>query len=372
MKKKNIEEIFFTLLRAGLWEISTRLIPFEPLDFDALFTMAEDQSVVGLLAAGLEHVEDRKISKKEALPFVTEVYSLENRNASMNSFIGEIVEMMRNVRINPLLIKGQGVAQCYERPQWRASGDIDFLLENEKYTLAKKCLLPLAESSQHERVSSKHFGMKIDSWTVELHGTLHCRLSSRMDRVIDAIQEDTFTNGNVRPWRNGEMDVFLPGPNNDVIFIFSHILKHFYKGGIGLRQICDWCRLLWTYRDSIDVDLLKRRLRLMGLTGEWKAFAAYSVVYLGMPTEAMPLFDLRAKWLRKAKRIQRFILRSGNFGHKRDMGYYEKYPYLVRKTVSLGRRLGDLWRHAFIFPWDSVRFLPGIVFNGIKSAVRGE
>jgi len=373
MKNKEIiEESFFALLRAGLWEKNTRLIPFEPLHFEAIYTMAEDQSVVGLIAAGMEHVEDRKISKKEALPFLKKVYSLENRNTSMNSYVGEIVGKMRSVKINPILIKGQGVAQCYERPQWRASGDIDFLLDAEKYKQAKEFLLPLAEASHHERVSSKHLGMTIDSWTVELHGTLHCRLTRRMDREIDAIQEDTLEKGNVRSWKNGNTDIFLPGANNDVLFIFTHFLKHFYKGGIGLRQICDWCRLLWTYRDSIDVVMLERRIRLMGLMSEWKAFAAYSVEFLGMPTEAMPLYDLKTKWMRKAMRIQRFILRSGNFGHNRDMRYYEKYPYLIRKMISLGRRIGDLCRHALIFPWDSIRFLPGIITNGIKSAMRGE
>ena len=26
----------------------------------------------------------------------------------------------------------------------------------------------------------------------------------------------------------------LPSANNDVVFVFTHFLKHFYKGGIGL------------------------------------------------------------------------------------------------------------------------------------------
>ena len=78
--------------------------------------------------------------------------------------------------------------------------------------------------------------------------------------------------------------------NNDILLIFTHFLKHFYKGGIGLRQICDWCRLLWTYRDSIDVALLEQRLRKMGLMSEWKAFAALAVEYLGMPAES-PIYD---------------------------------------------------------------------------------
>lgn len=44
----------------------------------------------------------------------------------------------------------------------------------------------------------------------------------------------------------------MPRAEEDVVYVFAHILQHFFKGGIGLRQICDWCRLLYTYRDSLN------------------------------------------------------------------------------------------------------------------------
>ena len=63
---------------------------------------------------------------------------------------------------------------------------------------------------------------------------------------------------------------------------------------------------------------------------------------------------------------------SGNFGHNRDMSYYDKYPYVVRKFFSMKMRVGDLISHARIFPLDSLRFFHRIMFNGLRSAVRGE
>lgn len=59
-------------------------------------------------------------------------------------------------------------------------------------------------------------------------------------------------------------------------------------------------------------------------------------------------------------------------GHNRDFSYFSKYPYVIRKAMSLGRRVGDLARHARIFPLDSLRFFPNIVFHGLKAAARGE
>ena len=75
---------------------------------------------------------------------------------------------------------------------------------------------------------------------------------------------------------------------------------------------------------------------------------------------------------KKAKRIRDFILMSGNFGHNRDTSYYSKYPFIIRKCISMSRRITDLINHARIFPLDSLRFSFSIMKNGLKSAMRGE
>ena len=238
-------------------------------------------------------------------------------------------------------------------------------------------LQPMVSQVDEEGISVKHLGMTIDGFVVELHGTLHGGLSSKVDGVLDKVKNDTFDKGNVRSWNNNGVQVFLLGAENDVFYVFTHFLQHFYKEGVGLRQVCDWCRLLWTYKDSLNSELLEKRIRRAGLMSEWKAFGALAIEYLGFPKEAMPLLDVRSKkedvrWRKKADRIMEFILKSGNMGHNRDMSHFSKYPYLIRKCVSMGRRIGDLINHARIFPLDSLRFFPRIMFNGVRSAMRGE
>ena len=349
-----------------------RLAPYGEIDFQAILDMAEEQSVVGLLAAGIEHVVDGKPQKKDVLQFIGRTVQMEQRNQAMNYFIGVLVEKMREEGIYTLLVKGQGVGQCYERPLWRSCGDVDFFLDDENYERAKGFLMPLAASVEEEYVREKHLGMTIDPWVVELHGRLYSGLSGRIERELDAVQRETFEGGKVRIWKDGEAEVPLLAVENDVFYVFTHILQHFYKGGIGLRQICDWCRLLWTYRDTLDVTKVETLVRRMGLVSEWKAFAALAVNDLGMPAEAMPMYDAAAKWSRKAERIKAFVMSVGNFGHNRDMSYYGIYPFLVRKCISMGQRVGDLMNHARIFPLDSLRFLPAMLVNGVRSAVRGE
>ena len=73
----------------------------------------------------------------------------------------------------------------------------------------------------------------------------------------------------------------------------------------------------------------------------------------------------------KADRIMEFVMKVGNFGHNRDMSYYSKYPFFIRKCISMGRRIEDLFRHMRIFPLDSLRFFPYMMYNGIKAALNG-
>lgn len=365
----NNEKAFFALVRAGLWEKDVRLWPFEGIEYDVIYRLAEEQSVIGLVAAGLEHVVDVKLPKDVVLQFVGQALRLEQRNAAMNIFIGVVIEKMRNAGINTLLVKGQGVAQCYERPLWRSCGDVDFLLDKENYSKAKDFLIPL--SSNVESESGKHLGMTIDSWIVELHGNLSCGLSVKMDRVISDVIDDAFFGERVRSWMNGNIPVFLPAPNNDIILIFTHFLKHFYKGGLGIRQICDWCRLLWTYQEEVNVALLEQWLKRMGLMSEWKAFAAFAVDYLGMPDGAMPLFTPNRKWSRKAKRIRGFVMRVGNMGHNRNGYFFRKYPFVIKKGISFSRRFVDVCNHVLIFPIDTMRFFPTMIINGLRSAAKG-
>ena len=365
----NNQEAFFALVRAGLWETDVRLLPFGRIDFEEIYRLAEEQSVVGLMAAGLNHVVDTKIPKQDLLQFIGATLQTEERNKAMNYFIGVLVDKMRDAGIYSLLVKGQGIAQCYERPMWRSSGDVDFLLSGDNYTKAQAFLTPLAESAEKE--SGKHQGMNIGPWVVEIHGDQHCALSIRMDRMIDDVQRDFFYAGNVRSWMNGKTQVLLPSANNDIILIFTHFLKHFYKGGLGIRQICDWSRLLWTYRKEIDLTLLEKRLRKMKLMSEWRAFGTYAVDYLGMPCDAMPLYEDLPKWKRKANRINAFVMSVGNMGHNRDTNANDEKSFIGRKAVSFSHRVADFFNHAMIFPVDSLRFFPTIVISGLKSAAKG-
>lgn len=340
MKLGSTQLAFLELLRAGLWETKASLIQYNNVNYSEVLRLSEEQAVVGLIAAGIEHVGDDKAPQEDILQFVGQTLQLEQRNAAMNHFLSQMVARLRNVGIDTLLVKGQGVAQCYERPLWRACGDIDFFLNEVNYQKAKDYLLPLSSIYHQELRSERHLLMTINSWPVELHGNLPCHLSRKVDDFLQSIQEETLNKGNVRLWDNNGVEVFLPEVNNDIIFSFTHILKHFFYGGIGLRQICDWCRLIWKFYDSINIALLKERLKIMGLRKEWEAFAYLAVNTLYMPEAKMPLYASSNSARRNSNLILKRVFETGNFGANFDTSYQKDCPFLMRKAISF-------WGHTF-------------------------
>lgn len=401
MSKNNIKA-FFELLKAGLWEKEAGLSRYGDINFQEIYRLAQEQSIVGLVATGLEQVTDVKVPQTIKLTIVGEVLQLEQRNKAMNAYVADLVTKMRKAEIYTLLVKGQGVAQCYEKPLWRACGDVDFFLSEDNYEKAKSLLKPMASEVETELKEANHLGMTIDGWVVELHGSLRMGLPKRINRELDEIQNDTFYNGNIRSWNNGGTPIFMLSIENDIVYVFIHFYNHFYKEGVGLRQICDWCRLMWTYKELLNYELLEQRIKRAGLVSEWKAFYNLASRYLGMPdldsrltgvesttsrhssnkfgSEHDSIADFMicdSRYDKKADRIMEFILKSGNMGHNRGSWLMEhdswlSRHYVVRKAFSMFRRISDLINHARIFPLDSLRFFPRIMFNGVRSAIRGE
>lgn len=358
---------FLELVRAGLWsEYSARIIPHgTSIDWEELNRLAEEQSVVGLIAAGLDTLPStERPSQAFILQLVGTALQIEQQNKEMNVFVARLIEKLRNEEVYAILVKGQGIAQCYEKPLWRCSGDVDLLLRTDNYVKAKSVLDKIADDAECETAKNaerQHQEYQIKGWTVELHGTMHAGLSRRVDRVIDETQRDVFYGGNVRSWNNGNTTVFLPSPDNDVIFVFTHILQHLFLEGIGLRQICDWCRLLYCYRDKLDLRVLESRIRRMGLMTEWKTLSSLAVDYLGMPIEAMPFYD--ARYRNKGSRLMDFVMEVGNFGHNREVEWSNGFK---RRSSLIWHRITDTIKLSRVFPMDAPKFLMNYVWDGVK------
>ena len=362
---ENTRIAFLELVKAGLWGNGNPDIRIDgTTDWQEVYRLATEQSVLGLVLAGLEH-SDVKPPKVLLLQWIGEVQMIEQRNKAMNAFVSETIDTLREQDIYALLVKGQGIAQCYEKPLWRPSGDIDFFLSKDNYGKAVSFFKNRYSNYKDGGRYSQEYAFYTDQWMIEVHGSLRTCLSSRIDTVVDTVQKSVFYGGNVRSWDNNGTLVFLPAPTEDVFLVFTHFIKHFYKEGMSLRQVCDWCRLLWTYRESLNYGNLELWITKCGLMGEWKAFYNLASRYLSMPDLGLRLTGVESATSRHS---------SNKFGSAHDsiadfMVCDSRYDKKAEKLMEFilggysGNKIKDTLQIAKIFPWKALRYSPSIFLN---------
>lgn len=194
----NNKRAFFELVKVGMWEKTDANLDLnEKIDLGKVYQLAQEQSAQGVVLHGIEtlrkHNDNLFLNIPQALllQWIGVVQMIEQRNKEMNAFVADLIEKLWKENIHPILLKGQGIAQCYEKPLLRTCGDVDLFLSEEDYNKAKGFLMPLASKVEIEYESSKHLGMTIDGWTVELHGSLRGSLSRRINRELESIQYST-------------------------------------------------------------------------------------------------------------------------------------------------------------------------------------
>ena len=133
------------LLRAGLWEREPDRWEGFPLSagaWERVYTLSRRQTVAGIVFRGLQFLPDELLPPSALLMrWVVTADRIEERNRLMNRVLGDLYTLYVSRELNPILQKGQGVAQFYACPLLRESGDIDFYFTNPvSFRLARLCM----------------------------------------------------------------------------------------------------------------------------------------------------------------------------------------------------------------------------------------
>ena len=350
-----MRDIFLSFLKSGLWGRPVKLPDGGSIDWDALYQIAQEQAVIGLIADGIEYSID-SLKKSGIIPdtavfrrIIAQVIDIERTNLKMNEFIFALMRSFTDVGVYSLVVKGQGVGQSYLKPEHRTSGDIDLLVRKSEYERIKIVLSDLIDGVDSETLRLLHLAAHKGSFVIELHGTLQTEVKNSIDRHIALMQEQMFLNRDFTMWNN----VLLPSHEFNAVFIFSHILQHFFKGGIGFRQICDWCRFLYVHKDTIDPTVLMQHLKKMGILSDWRCFSNMVVRYLGMPDDAMPFYTSNCN--RRGDKVLGFLFSSGNFGRLLERDTSKDTSYIRKKWNSFFISLNNMFFRIGIFPVDTCK-----------------
>lgn len=348
------------LLRAGLWEQVPENLSCFPLadgSWENVFRMSRKQTVTGLAFCGLQYLPDSLLPPETLLVrWAAETDAIERKNRKMNAVLGELCARFREMGLNPILQKGQGVARFYVHPLSRECGDIDFYFGNGRDWDAALAYL----RSQHIRVEKQADGGISYCWRgieVEHHRRLLDLYNPFLQGFVQRLEER-------KPCRLvslspvSETGVTVPSPFLDLLLQNLHILKHTLGRGVGLRQLCDMARACYRLHEEVDAQEMEQTCRKLGLAEWCPLLHAFLVECLGLPPACLPYPAVAST----ARPLGDIIWRGGNFGQY-DAGFEPNAGGWQRKRQT-ARSFGRNVRFAFHYApkesfWLFIQLLKG-------------
>ena len=364
------QDLFFSLLRSALWggQLDLEAGDISRGDLGGVIKMAKSQTVLGLIAHEVMTREQfaALLGAESRAKLTMMVQSNLLHYQRLNAVLISIVLELRKHGIDPVLLKGQGISKCYPIPELRQCGDIDIYVGQENFAKACEVIgeMSTPEDHQGDIASLKHFHTKIGSVFIEIHRFTDVYYPRRYDLKYQKIS-DAGMHSNLVPMDFVGAEVLTPSIDFNVFFIFNHFWHHFISDGVGLRQICDWVRLLHVNYGKIDLDYLYNVLHELKLKKEWQVFGYIAVNTLGLPAEEMPFYD--AKYEKIASKLLNLIIREGNFGVEKHKEYKRPEGYFAGKLYTLTQNAKrDLYIFQ-IFPMQALKHISKVFFDGMRN-----
>ncbi len=358
------EKVFFSLLRNAFWgsEID---IPEGFADWGDVARTAKIQSALGV--AGDVMLSDSRIASAMSQELRTKVKTFIMANmmthGKLNGVLVNVVSHLSAAGIRSVLLKGQGLAQYYPKPELRQCGDIDLYVGLERYADSYDVVKPLATQIDDRKALEvgKHYDFFVGKVAVEMHRYSDRYPTPKLDRIYQEVSLKGL-NEDLVPLMFSGQTVYTPSDEYNAFYIFSHLFHHFLINGLGARQLCDWMLFLRARSSHIDMSSLETILRRLDMLKPWQAFGCVLVKYFGMPAESFPFYDSAQE--HKADNIVRRLLDEGNFGKERDVYKKRGRIYLINKTWAMFAHIGRSVGLLFLFPRHSFRQIWHTISNG--------
>ena len=182
---------------------------------------------------------------------------------------GELCLLYRYLRskgLHPLVMKGIVCRALYPDPEHRPSTDEDLLVKPAEFQQLHQALLnygfvlsdPGKDAATQFEVAYQDKDKRL---YIEVHKTPFTPDSPYLDRL-----NDCFLGAHDRAVTQQicGTEFLTLGPEDHLLYLLLHALKHFLYSGFGIRQICDIGLYAEAYRTEIDWDSLRARLENIG------------------------------------------------------------------------------------------------------------
>ncbi|MGM9739235.1 MAG: nucleotidyltransferase family protein [Candidatus Cryptobacteroides sp.] len=329
----NVMQAFFSLLRCGLWgrePENSGIFALDAAGWELIYREARRQTVTGIVFRGLSFIpesclpDDRLMSR-----WAADVFRIEQASARMDRAVAKVAGNFQELGLHPVLLKGQAVAGLYPEPALRESGDIDIYFDVPgEWQAAVKDVRQSGKTAKIAADGSCHY--EVDGIVVELHRKMIDISNPFRQRWLKNLEQkfgfDTVEIGGCR--------VATPSPELNMLLMSSHIMKHAFGRGVGLRQICD--AALNTLRLDSRAPELEEVVKKAGILRWNRLLGSFLVGSLGLPEDRLPFPDREVP----PDSLLKIVMEGGNFGQ--DAHRDASSPVVVKKMNTVKACLGHI------------------------------
>lgn len=319
-------------------------------EWEGLLEEAQRQALVGVLYDALERLPDEQRPPRQTLigwHALTEQIAADNERLNRDAVW--VTERFLKVGFRNTILKGQGNALLYPNPLRRQPGDIDIWLEGKREEIFGYVLRHFPRQSV--QWLEVQFPVRKDT-VIEVHtapNVLFCPTDNRrLQAFFQEHAEECFTRETPLPDGN----IHTPGWEMNAVFQLTHIYRHLFFEGIGLRQLMDYYYLLLA-RDGESTAMVEEmieRLHMRRIAGAvmWvlrEVFGLEECYMVARPDEEEGRFLLRE------------ITLAGNFGKfdERNVLRHTKWGNFWQITNRNWRFLTHYPREVLWNPWYRIR-----------------
>ncbi len=285
-------------------------------DWTAVFRLAKSHAVGSLLYDVLADRADlpeefKQVSAAESRKTVLQNYRLLLLSRT-------VIDLLKEMGVPALILKGVCVSGLYPVPELRKSGDVDvFILKPERIGDVCRRLEEYGFTLNPEQHSRHHVGMKTpDNIEVEIH----TMLAEPFDRKsVNQYISEIAANCADSVVTEDVMGVSLPriGDAYQAYSLLLHMLQHFLRAGFGLKLLCDWV-VFWKHTYNRETEALYLKLiKDSGVKGFSDIVTQTCVRYLGLSDEQVGfMFDGKGPEVNGAdvEAFIREVFAAGEFG----------------------------------------------------------
>ena len=331
-------ETIFEFVRFSIDEKENLFRSYEDLDWEALYTFAQKQGIIGILYQGVKKMPEAQLPPDQILmKWYMQTEKIKNANTRLNEAVIQIASKFEKDGFTNCILKGQGNAQMYPIPELRTPGDVDIwpLGKREKIFKYVRKDFPKTEMLYHhlEYPILKDVMTEVHFFPMFLNNPLYNR---RFQKWVSAVAKEQCENYVVLP--QGRFS--KPTDSFNVIYQLAHIRHHFFDEGVGLRQMMDYYYLLKSNGIMAKREELCGQLKKMGLY-DFAGAVMYAMKEVFGLEEAFWLTPPREQ---VGKMVVEEILMTGNFGHQDNrFGDLKKKSRANRLTLLLKKNLRFWW-----------------------------